>query len=195
MFWHQSDKNMKHLVAIFLILFTTHGFAQQEKVDIQQLLSGSYVFKAQQALPTGGRMIPLTSEFDLRVSKDSVVAFLPYFGRAYSAGYNMHEGGVKFTSTQFEVKSKNRRKGGVELTITPKDNNDIQQMFLTVNPSGYASLQVVSLNRQPISYNGYVAKQEEAPASKTGASSCRVDIASRDLLPSPVCCKVPSTKC
>src|SRR5438105_11782972 len=47
--------------------------------------SKNYVFKAQTALPTSGRIRQLTSDYDLRVTGDTVVSYLPYFGRAYTA--------------------------------------------------------------------------------------------------------------
>ena len=46
----------------------------------------NYVFQANLAYPQRGGSISLRSgEYDLRVSKDSVISYLPYFGRAYVA--------------------------------------------------------------------------------------------------------------
>lgn len=95
----------------------------------------------------------------MRVSKDSLVTYLPYFGRAYSAPIGTSDGGFQFTSTDFAYSTEARKKGGWLIKIKPNDNRDIQQMFLTVTESGSASLQVTSTNRQPISYNGYVVKR------------------------------------
>lgn len=118
-----------------------------------------FVFKAQTVLPMTGMSRQLTSDYDVRFLGDSVVAYLPYFGRAYSAGYG--EGGaIDFTSTKFEYKVKERKKGGWDVSIKPKDAKDVQALNFTVSENGYASLQVTSNNRQPISYNGYVMERK-----------------------------------
>lgn len=115
-----------------------------------------YTFIARTVLPTGGRVIQLTSSYDMRVSKDSVIAFLPYFGRTYTAPIGTTNPGVQFTSTDFTYNVKERKRGGWQISIRPKDIQDIQQVNLTVSEGGSASLQVTSNNRQPISYNGVI---------------------------------------
>lgn len=115
-----------------------------------------YTFIARTVLPTGGRIVQLTSNYDLRVSKDSVISFLPYFGRAYTAPIGGTNAGIQFTSTDFNYKVSERKKGGWQILIRPKDVQDIQQVNLTVSEGGSASLQVTSNNRQPISYNGVI---------------------------------------
>lgn len=118
-----------------------------------------FVFKAQTVLPMTGMSRQLTSEYDVRFLGDSVVAYLPYFGRAYSAGYG--EGGaIDFTSTKFEYKVKERKKGGWDISIKPQDAKDVQALNFTVSENGYATLQVTSNNRQSISYNGYVMERK-----------------------------------
>lgn len=118
-----------------------------------------YIFTARTVLPTGGRVIQLTSQYDLRVSKDSIISFLPYFGRAYSAPIGNTNPGFQFTSTDFNYDVKARKKGGWQISIRPKDIQDIQQMNLTVSEGGSASLQVTSNNRQAISYNGIIEEK------------------------------------
>ncbi len=95
----------------------------------------------------------------MRVSKDSLVTYLPYFGRAYSAPIGTSDSGLQFTSTDFIYTKEPRAKGGWLIKIKPNDNRNVQQMFLTVTEGGSASLQVTSTNRDPISFNGYVVKR------------------------------------
>jgi hypothetical protein len=118
-----------------------------------------YTFTARTVLPTGGRIVQLTSNYDMRVSKDSVISFLPYFGRAYTAPIGGTNAGIQFTSTDFNYKVSERKKGGWQILIRPKDVQDIQQVNLTVSEGGSASLQVTSNNRQPISYNGVIEER------------------------------------
>jgi hypothetical protein len=91
----------------------------------------------------------------MQVIGDSIVTYLPYFGRAYVAPVDPTEGGIKFTSTNFSYTAK-QKKDGWEITILPKDTRDVKQMYLSVSTKGYAKLQVISNNRESISYNGYV---------------------------------------
>src|SRR5450432_2603675 len=60
-----------------------------------------YNFIAQSAAPLTGRQRQLDSQYDLQVSKEKVVADLPYFGTAYFSPVNPSEGGIKFTSKDF----------------------------------------------------------------------------------------------
>lgn len=115
----------------------------------------SFTFVADQMLPQGGGTKILTSEYDLRSTGDSVISFLPYFGRAYfDVGYNT-DSGIKFTSTKFDYNLK-EQKGGWQITIKPHDAKNIQSLVLNVSANGYASLSVTSVNRDYISFYGYM---------------------------------------
>ena len=69
--------------------------AQEKKEPTTQQIveSKNYIFKAESVNPQRGRFRYLTSaEYDLVVTSDTVIAYLPYFGRAYSAPINPSEG-------------------------------------------------------------------------------------------------------
>jgi hypothetical protein len=125
----------------------------------------NYVFSANYVNPMRGVGRALTSEYDLTVTKDTIIAFLPYFGRAYVApAYGSTDGGIKFTNTHFTYASKAGSKGGWTITIKPTNKNisdakDVQSMVLTISPDGYASLRVLSSNRDAISFNGTIEKR------------------------------------
>lgn len=164
---------MKFIIYIFkptlLILLATVPFLQaayaQETIKetgIKNLIeSGNYVFEAQSALPLRGQVRQLTFGYDLRVSKDTLASYLPYFGRAYVAPINPSESGLSFTSTEYNYSVKPRRKGGWDVTIQTKDQRDNKRMLLRIQESGYASLQVTSSDRQPISFNGIVTERKK----------------------------------
>ena len=160
----------KAIVIILLALAgfkTTYGQEVNENKNlkrssqIQDLIdSKNYVFVAQTAIPIGGRAINLTSLNEVRVSGDTLASDLPYFGRAFVAPINPSDGGIHFTSTNFNYNVEGRKKGGWDIEILPKDSKDVRQMHLTLSESGYGTLQVVSNNRQQISYNGYVKERK-----------------------------------
>ena len=136
---------------------------QKESANIGRLIqSKNFVFVAQYALPLGGRSINLTSLYDVRLSNDTIASDLPFYGRAFVAPMNPSEGGIRFTSTHFDYTANEKKKGGWNITILPKDTKDVRQMFLSVSENGYASLQVTSNNRQSINYTGYVTAKNKA---------------------------------
>lgn len=118
--------------------------------------SQNFVFKVQSATPMSGRTRNLTSDYDLTITTATITSYLPYFGRAYTAPIDPSQGGLNFTSKDFDYKAEPRKKDGWDITIKPKDYRDVQQMILTVSSSGYGTLQVTSTSRQPISFYGYV---------------------------------------
>jgi hypothetical protein len=135
-----------------------NGDKKQDKTaQIQNLVnSKNFVFVAQTALPLSGRSINLTTPYNLKVSGDTVVSDLPYFGRTFVAPMNPSGGGIHFKSANANYTVKERKKGGWDVTILPKDAEDVRQMFLSITEEGYATLQVISNNRQSIGYNGYI---------------------------------------
>ena len=120
------------------------------------IINQDYTLKAQTTTPLSGRLRQLTSDYDLQVSKDVIISQLPYFGRAYSAPINPSDGGIQFTSKDFEYRLTDKKKGGWDVAIKFKDAGDVQQMQLSIFNNGTASLQVISNNRQAITFNGYI---------------------------------------
>ena len=155
---------MKYFMAIALLLSVTAITQAQEKdaAATEQLVeSKNYVFKAESVNPPRGRFRQLTSEYDLVVTGDTVIAYLPYFGRAYTAPINPSEGGIKFTSSDFEYKVEKKKKRSWEVFIRPKDSRDVQELYLTIFDNSRATLRVNSVNRESISFNGYIVEGKE----------------------------------
>jgi uncharacterized protein DUF4251 len=150
----------KMLFVVFLVGLSSFNLRAQDKtVATKDLVdSGKFVFHAQTAMPSSGPTKQLTSEYDVRLSKDAFVSHLPYFGRAYSAPYGSGDGGFDFTSKNFAYSSKTRKKGGWDISIKPKDVIDVREFLLTVSENGYGTLQAMSNNRRPISFTGYVTE-------------------------------------
>jgi len=149
-------KSNKFSIVVFALLCVSINlFAQDKSVaDIKTILeSRNYVFKARTVYPQSGRMRQLTPDYDVTFTRDDITAYLPYFGKAYSAPINITEGGIKFTSTKFDYKSEKTSKYW-EITIKPKDAPDVQQLYLTVFDNGNANLRVTLTSRQPISFDG-----------------------------------------
>jgi hypothetical protein len=168
---------MKTLIKILLVPVIAIGFgtgmvqAQQtpkqiEKAakiaSLQKAVEGrKYTFVAQYALPLRGGQKYLTGDYDLRITRDSAIAYLPYFGRVYmDPPTNPDDAGIMFTATKFDYKAENRKKGGWDITIVPKNIRYTTKMMLQVFADGTAYLQVTSYNRDQISFNGFVKENK-----------------------------------
>ena len=151
---------------LLMMLFFNNLYAQNKESDKQQavrkmIIEKNFVFKAQTVQPTAPTVSrQLTSDYDVKVSADTIITFLPYFGRTFTAPLDPTKGGIQFTSTKFEYATSERKKGGWEITIKPQDTQDARLLLMTVSENGYASLQVLSNNRQPISFNGYIDEKK-----------------------------------
>jgi hypothetical protein len=164
-------KNLKVLFALLICALsfnlsysqTTKANKKAAKIaDIKRIItSNNYAFKANYVIPMSMPPRSLTSDYDVRVSTGKLEVYLPYFGRAYSAPRDLNDGGIKLNTTNYDYKAVEKKKGGWDITIKPKKTTintvgDVQILRLDVSNDGYASLQVTSGNRQPISFNGYI---------------------------------------
>lgn len=161
-------KMLPSLIPKFLLLLLTITFFQctstKKSADIQpgeaiNLINAQrFKFVAQSVTPLRGSLRHLTSAYDVTVKKDSLVSYLPYFGRAYQAPMNPSEGGIQFTSTRFSYDVNARQKNSWDIIIKPGDQSDIQQLFFTIFDNGTATLNVTSTQRDPISFSGRIQK-------------------------------------
>jgi hypothetical protein len=132
-----------------------------KKALIKSLIdSQRYVFQAQTAMSMGGHVRQLTTDYDVTVGKESVVSYLPYFGRAYSAPIDPSQGGIQFTSKDFSYSAVPGKKGGWSVLIKLRDAGDVQQMSLNISDEGYTTLQVINVSKQPISFNGVIVPRK-----------------------------------
>jgi hypothetical protein len=158
---------MKKLPFFFAIAFfcfknslaqNTNQQKENEKQQAVQTLVASkhYRFVPQTAFPSRGSTKIFNGDFELIVATDTLTAYLPYFGRAYTASIGSTDGPLDFRTTEFKYTITEGKKGGWEVTMTPKNAGDARQLSLSITKDGYASLQVMSNNHDPISFNGYI---------------------------------------
>jgi len=138
------------------------GKSDSNNLNIKNLVdSQRFVFVAQTVMPFRGRFRNLTSLYEVSIFKDTLVSYLPYFGRAYIAPLNPSELDLDFTSTNFSYSVTPRKKSGWDVVIKPKDKTEIQQYVFTIYDNGNANLNVISTSRDPISFSGYITKEEK----------------------------------
>jgi hypothetical protein len=120
-------------------------------VSVQDIL-----FRPTKALPMGFNSVDLNYGYSLRVSKDTVDCYLPYYGRAFYAEYGGGDPGIKFISSSFDYKSTKDKKGFSNITINTRDQKREFKLYLSIGSSGYASLNVNDPNKQPITFYGTI---------------------------------------
>jgi hypothetical protein len=158
------------ILAICLLSLGT-SYSQAAKIDKKAakaaeikkaITSNSYVFKANYVIPMSMNPGALnSSNYDVTVNEGKLVVYLPYFGRAYAPPRDPSQGGIKLTTTDYDYTSVANKKGGWDIVIKPKKTTintvgDVQVMRLNVGKDGFATLYVTSINRQPITFNGYI---------------------------------------
>lgn len=131
--------------------------AQIEKQVTEKKFSSIYSM----AIPQGGKSIHLSgSSYFLNLSNDSLKVYLPYFGRAYSAPYDMRGGGFDFVSTKFEYDS-TRKKSGWSIKIETKDTNPHTRFYMDIMDNGKIILSASDNNRQSITFYGQISLSDK----------------------------------
>lgn len=150
-------KALKPILSFILLITIGFSLAAQKKSpgEVNSMVtSQNFIFIPDMVNPMTGASRPLSPGYELVVSPDTIISYLPYFGRAYAPIYNS-EGGIKFTSTDFQYKSaKAGDRWKIRLRI--KDAPDVNQIYLDVFENGTAILSINSNRRQSISFYGYI---------------------------------------
>ncbi|MGN8057130.1 DUF4251 domain-containing protein [Pedobacter sp. 22163] len=168
-------KRLNLILSLAFLLIGIQLFAQTNKETTLKIVADkNYTFVANTALPMsnndinrvlammpgsqGGGSINLTgSQYDVKVTKDSIVAYLPYYGRSFSAPMDPTQGGIKFTSKDFTYLESKNKKGLYTIQINTKDvKRENYRFTINISTNGYASLTASSVNKQPIIFNGYL---------------------------------------
>ena len=166
---------MKNLLKIIVLLVASisimnRGNSQDSQKDkkaaneaaVKNMIdSQDFVFVPRSLIPMSGGSRQLDQSDYLRISKDSIVSYLPYFGRAFTAPVNSSDAGFEFTSTKFEYSKKENKKGGWDILIKLKDQMYVRELSFVIFDNGSASLNITSLNRDPISYDGYIRSRKD----------------------------------
>ena len=152
-----------------VILFASCGpaktateIAQDAAIITQKMQNLNFKFEATYVHPVGFRSQTLTPGYDVKVSKDSLDVYLPYFGRLYRAPFDMREGGLKFVSTKFDynVREDERTPGHWLVELQTRDLDRRVLLYFDIWENGKANLQVMDDNRQGINFSGDIKMEE-----------------------------------
>ncbi len=165
---------LKTLLVTALAFSGLNAVAQTDKATTTKIVEAkTYTFVARSVTPLNtqdinrvmskmpgamqGGVINLTETYyEVKVTPDSVIAYLPYYGRSFSAPINQDDAGVKFNSKKFEYKSTKGKKHGWDTVIETKDAKENYRLAFNISDNGYATLSLNSNNKQSVTYQGYL---------------------------------------
>ncbi len=129
---------------------------EQKRQEIKQLLTDTtFVFAATHAMPMGGGSIYLNYSYDIQVESDTVISYLPFYGVAYNVDYGARKSAFDFTQPLENYKME-QEDDGYLITFEVKNRMDNLNFSLHVSELGYTTLNLISVNRQAISYYGRI---------------------------------------
>lgn len=130
---------------------------EQVKTTVE---SKNFVFDARTANPMKGRSVTLSTEYDVKITNDSIFSYLPYYGVAYSASYGGTDSPMIF-DVPFETCTLEKAKNGYTVKVEAKNKNDRLTFTFHISETGTTTLSVSSTNRQSISYYGEIVKEKK----------------------------------
>lgn len=174
----------KYIPILFILgfLMTFQSCSSQTGANPQAtsalINSGDFSFRAERATPTNydvinvmnalpnttsTRILDLSgSNYSIDVRKDKLDVTLPYFGRVFNPTYgNTSQSGYRFTSKDFNISQSAGRKGKTLVKIKVNDQSTVDEITIEVFKNGRAFTSIRSNDRQPISYDGYITKNED----------------------------------
>jgi hypothetical protein len=126
----------------------------------KQIENKDFTFVAKWANPMRTAPRQLTDYYELKINSDSIITFLPYFGRAYTAPLDPTNISINLSSTILEYTVTKRKKHEWDIVIKPNNQTDVESFLLSVFDNGSAYLSVTSTNREPISFNGNIEEKD-----------------------------------
>ncbi|MDR1595029.1 MAG: DUF4251 domain-containing protein [Prevotellaceae bacterium] len=151
---------MKKFLTFTVLMFTVLSvFAKDDEITAdsvkKRIENKSFVFIAQSAIPLKSKFVSLSSSFNVKVSGDTVTAYLPYYGEAHTAIFPGEEGGITFNSVRNKYKMQ-PKKNGWNVSIKPEDVKYGVELNFDISKSGNVMLRVTDHRRDPITFRGFL---------------------------------------
>ena len=101
----------------------------------------------------GGGSKTLSYGYSVEVRNDSLISYLPYFGRAYSVPYGGGKG-LTFSERIGSYQEYQKGNGLRHIEISLRNDEDTYLYTIEVYENGSSSISVQSRQRENISYSG-----------------------------------------
>lgn len=133
--------------------------ARQAALVEKALADRHYIINVQMIYPQRGPAKNVTSNYSLEVKGDTLISYLPYFGRAYNVPYGGGKG-LNFTEIIGNYYESKNAKGQTEIAIEVTNEEDTYLYQLSIFDNGNATIDVRSKEREPITYSGEMEIEE-----------------------------------
>lgn len=154
------------LLVIAISISNLSAQSRKEKKELKRqvveklITSGKYKIDVNRALPARGRSISLTSLYSIEIRNDSVISYLPYFGRGYSIPYGGGNG-LNFKAPITGYSFEQDKKGTARIKFSARSPEDKFDFNVSVYSNGSSSIFVNMQNRQSISFSGELDIKEK----------------------------------
>lgn len=148
--------------AIILLLLMGSCATNKELREQQQQLRSKYVVESvtnkhftlniSQMYPMQGASKVVTSDFFLQLKGDTLVSYLPYFGRAYAIPYGGGKG-LSFTDKVRDYQSERKKEDKMNISFTIVNDEDTYLYYIDIYDNGKANIRVIPRERDRISYD------------------------------------------
>jgi hypothetical protein len=135
--------------------------AKIERAVAKMLAEHRYAVTVNMMFPRNGRAQNVTSDYSLEVRGDSLVSYLPYYGRAYSVPFGGGKG-LNFATLIKNYHSEKGKKGNTRVEIEVDNTEDCIRYSLDIFPNGSTTIDVIARERDPISYSGQMEIDEDS---------------------------------
>lgn len=149
------------LVGQSLCAQTKKDKSEKKVQEIKELIDNRrFTVDVNRAVPMRGRIINLTSPYSLEMRGDSVISYLPYFGRAYTAPYGGGEG-LRFEKSITDYQASFNKKGTAQIKFRARTDDDAYTFNVQIFSNGSATINVSPVNKQHITFHGELAPTKE----------------------------------
>ena len=173
-------KNFIYIISVSVLIIFFQSCSAQNTTDSQivnsLVSSEEFTFHAERANPMNydvvnvlngipnnpsSRILQLDAgSYSIEIKKGKMEVVLPYFGRAFNASYGK-DNSYRFTSKDYNITKSQSKKGNWVFKIKPNDVNNVSDINIEIYKNGKAFTSIRSNDRQPITYDGYISKNEE----------------------------------
>lgn len=115
--------------------------------------SKHFTIDVKMAYPQSHKAINLTSNYSLEIKGDSVISYLPYFGRAYNVPYGGGKG-LNFSAKIDDYTVSYPKKNLTRIYFTSINDEDTYKYTIEIFDNGNSSIDVLSNQRDGISFSG-----------------------------------------
>ena len=127
--------------------------AEQAKAVKAALQERNYQIAVNRMYPSRGASKIVSSGYSVEVRNDSLISYLPYFGRAYDVPYGGGNG-LNFSAPIRNYKESQTKSDLRHIEIDVKNDEDTYLYTLDIFDNGSTDINVRSRQREPISFSG-----------------------------------------